>query len=1362
LAGLLVVRARGVIGGWFRSRGGWCGRWGVCGFVLFCSLVWCSSGFGAQTRLFVRSFGSFSNPEGIAVDDSTSAVSSGYVYVADPGNHRVQVFTGEGVFVLMFGKEVNKTEVELAGSEAEQDVCTAVSGDVCQAGTAGSTPGAFTTPSYLAVDNDPSSPSFHDVYVADTADDVVTKLTPEGAVVGSWGTGGQLDGSTTTAGSFGAINAITVAPSGVLYVLGGGGRLTPVFEFQAEKGKFITETTLEGVFPVTAGGVGVDAAGDVLRNSFGAIEEFAPGGGERVRAITGSAGGAFSLGVGGLFFAGAGGGLEHYAFNGAGEVVEPNGEGCAAHCVASDAVPVGLEGVGVGVSLGEDVYLSDPGSGEVVEYGPLVTIPEAVSEGASEVGPHSARLNGTVNPDGLALSECVFEYGPSTAYGSQAPCAEPDAGEVGAGVSPVAVHAVVSGLAAGSVYHFRVRASNTNGPGTPGADEVFETPPPPAIDSAAVSDLSAHTAVLNALIKPQQSKTTYHFEYDLGPYEVGEAEHGTRIPLHPNEDIVLAPGTTDVPVSAKLEGLEPEQRYYWRVVASNESGTTTSVQHTFIYTETAGGLPDNRAYELVTPAHKNGALIGDVFILGLLPQVAGDGQRVMSSAIQCFANSESCQASRGNSVGAPYMFSRTSSGWVATALAPPAPLFASQILWWGYSAQAGTALLSSPTPPEREDDFYLRETTGRFVDVGPNTPPEDGEQGANGGKQSAEAQAQSGDLSRFVWESPVAWPFEPETGPQTVYEYAGSGNAHPLLVGVSGGEGSLSLLSTCGTTIGLGGGNPPAQPGVVSVDGRVVFFTADGCPTGTHENAGRALKADEVFARVDGESAGAHTITVSESECGAGAGAGEVACRGATPENAGFVGASADGSRAFFLSAQQLTDGASEDSTGAVNANEKYGCTHVTVSAGCNLYGFDAGAPAGHGLVDVSEDVVDGRPRVQGVMGVSQDGSHVYFVAQGVLATAANERGEKARDGADNLYAWSAAGGVAFIATLPALDEEEWRFAPGRPANVSPDGRFLVFLSHGDLTADDTGRSGARQVFRYDAVTGVLNRVSVGDGGFNDDGNSSSPSPCNSGKGFETRCSLDAGLAQAYETGRSGPSMSADGSRVFFVSPVGLTAKALDDVKIAEGSEGQPVFAENVYEWEQAGAGSCPVVRLAGCVFLISDGRDVSVNNGASAVCDEQAGAFGVSSGVCLLGVDESGGDVFFTSADALVGGDTNTELDYYDARVCEPGRGNPCVVEPPPGLPGCSGEECHGVPPGSPGVPVAPSVGFSGAGNVTPGVVRAPVLTRAQKLAKALRSCRGRRVRSRRVACERLARRRYGPVRKVRRRVVGGHGRAK
>jgi hypothetical protein len=85
--------------------------------------------------------GQLTVPQGIAVD------SAGNVYVAegDEKHRRVQKFDSEGHFLLMFGGKVNKTKVEAAAPEAEQNLCPVAPADVCQAATEGAGNGQFGT-----------------------------------------------------------------------------------------------------------------------------------------------------------------------------------------------------------------------------------------------------------------------------------------------------------------------------------------------------------------------------------------------------------------------------------------------------------------------------------------------------------------------------------------------------------------------------------------------------------------------------------------------------------------------------------------------------------------------------------------------------------------------------------------------------------------------------------------------------------------------------------------------------------------------------------------------------------------------------------------------------------------------------------------------------------------------------------------------------------------------------------------------------------------------------------------------------------------------------------------------------------------
>ncbi len=108
-----------------------------------------------------------------------------------------------------------------------------------------------------------------------------------------------------------------------------------------------------------------------------------------------------------------------------------------------------------------DVYVSNPANGEVYVF---ASDAPAVTAGApSSVTRETATVNGTVNPRGETLSTCEFDYGIADQFGLGAyehtvPC-----GQTPSGTSPVAVSANVSGLQAGLLYRFRLKAASASG-----------------------------------------------------------------------------------------------------------------------------------------------------------------------------------------------------------------------------------------------------------------------------------------------------------------------------------------------------------------------------------------------------------------------------------------------------------------------------------------------------------------------------------------------------------------------------------------------------------------------------------------------------------------------------------------------------------------------------------------------------------------------------------------------------------------------------------------------------------------------------------------------------------------------------------
>ncbi|MFL5844276.1 MAG: InlB B-repeat-containing protein [Solirubrobacteraceae bacterium] len=106
--------------------------------------------------------------------------------------------------------------------------------------------------------------------------------------------------------------------------------------------------------------------------------------------------------------------------------------------------------------------------------------------GASSIAQTTATVAGTVNPHGSAVTDCHIEYGTSTSYGSQVACSP---ASPGAGTSAVDVTGALTGLAAGTLYHFRVVATTAGGTAN-GEDQTFTTAQVPAPDPTCETDAS--------------------------------------------------------------------------------------------------------------------------------------------------------------------------------------------------------------------------------------------------------------------------------------------------------------------------------------------------------------------------------------------------------------------------------------------------------------------------------------------------------------------------------------------------------------------------------------------------------------------------------------------------------------------------------------------------------------------------------------------------------------------------------------------------------------------------------------------------------------------------------------------------------
>ncbi len=307
----------------------------------------------------------------------------------------------------------------------------------------------------------------------------------------------------------------------------------------------------------------------------------------------------------------------------------------------------------------------------------------------------------------------------------------------------------------------------------------------------------------------------------------------------------------------------------------------------------------------------------------------------------------------------------------------------------------------------------------------------------------------------------------------------------------------------------------------------------------------------------------------------------------------------------------------------------------------------------------ISEVVPITPPGVEGAFVVSSDdGSHVYFASAAVLAGANASTGSSPQAGADNLYVYDTVTRTTAFIAVAGVDGVVGSAAEGPEAQTTPDGRFLVFVTSARLTPDDVDT--AADVYRYDAETGGLVRVSLGEGSRDDNGNndafdaSIAPTP-------ETNVTELTAVATWRLDTRA---ISDDGSTVVFSSAEPLSSRAVNGDM-------------NVYVWHE------------GRVGMISTG--LSQSNDENPV------------------VSQTGRDVFFETAQSILPQDSDGLLDIYDARI---GGGFP---EPPVPAGGCSGDTCQG-PPSVPSLLGAPaSATFSGLGNPVASSVQSGVLAKSK-----------------------------------------------
>ncbi len=614
----------------------------------------------------------------------------------------------------------------------------------------------------------------------------------------------------------------------------------------------------------------------------------------------------------------------------------------------------------------------------------------------------------------------------------------------------------------------------------------------PEIFSSAVTEVSATAATLRAQINPNGFSTTFRSAY------ITEAAYQANLNAIPPRDgfsgAVLAPvkgvgsGSVSVPVFQQLSGLTPTTIYHYRLVATNSAGSTPGPDRRFGTEEPTNVVRvlDGRGWEMVSPVDKNGGAVqgpGEIFGGGVFRAAAGGGSLTYSSADSFGAGAQGAPA------GSQYLATRGGAGWASENITTPL-LSGSYgdnpegVPYQLFSSDLSRALLSNG---ER-----CRGMAGGECPVA--NPPLPGSGAPSGYRDyyrrdggGFESLLSASDLAQSALE---AEQFELRLVAAT------ADLAHVFLS-------SCAALTADATEVAAAGGCDPTAQNLYewSGAGLTLINLLPGDDVGA---PGAALAAQSGAVSTDGNRAyfaalGDGALYLRETG-------------GPTkllPETAGggavFQIASADGRFAFFTKAG-------------------------------HLYRYDAASQATADLTPGGE--------VEGVLGASADGSHVYYLT------------------ASGLFLWN---GGALTKVAAAAAPGDYPPATGT-ARVSADGSHLLFVSAAELTGYDN--RGKAEVFLYGPPPGAgeprVACVSCNPTGELPEGPSGIPGALANGSG--------AGAIASYKP----RSLSEKGDKAFFESA--------DDL-VAQDTNKQV----DVYEWEATGSGDC--ARVPGCVGLISSGR---------------------------------------------------------------------------------------------------------------------------------------------------------------------------
>jgi hypothetical protein len=521
--------------------------------------------------------GTHGTPTALAID--SSGAGSVYISVTDPNTFNVAIvkYSLAGTFAYALNvpsgfaipsgariavDPVNGT-VFVAATDAGVPVVATFDGGTGAFvssfdGSNGSPDGVFGCVSGLAVD------AAHRLYVVDNCDGRVYRYAADGSFV-----------AVVDDGSRGAPTHVAVDPvSGEVFVAEAGPNGTIITPFSA--GGVSAGTSFgQGSISVMGGlAVGHDSATVYVSSALeGAVKRFVKFEGPTVTTTTNASVDATSQTVNGTIDPEGGPATYHFDYGTSTAYGSSTAE--SEPLTGTDPLPATATATGLSPNttyhfriVGSNASGSIPGEDQTFTTATAPPVLDGSPAFASAITPTGVTLNATLNPRGSATTY-HFEYGTTTGYGSSSDSAVSSAG---AADEPVSVP--VTGLVAGTTYHYRLVADNGTGGVQHGADGVFHTAPATPVSA---TNVTVYGASLHGVVNPHGAATTYHFDYGTSPTAY---DHST-----PEAD--AGSGDGEQAVTAATGALTPDTTYHLRLVATSNGQTTSSEDRTF----TTGALP---------------------------------------------------------------------------------------------------------------------------------------------------------------------------------------------------------------------------------------------------------------------------------------------------------------------------------------------------------------------------------------------------------------------------------------------------------------------------------------------------------------------------------------------------------------------------------------------------------------------------------------------------------------------------------------------------------------------------------------------------------------------------------------------------